>query len=86
SGFSYNLIVVRLHWLRAKAMRDRWQEELTLVMHEMTWTSAYFAHQSHEWDSRAWDPSQSPSSGHKCFSMRQAKMWKMFATTAINEF
>ncbi|KDQ49396.1 hypothetical protein JAAARDRAFT_143485, partial [Jaapia argillacea MUCL 33604] len=77
---------VRLHWLRAKAMRNHWQEELTLIMHEMTWASAYFAHRSREWDSRARDPSQSLSSGHKCYAMWQAEMWKMFATTAINEF
>ncbi|KAG1782823.1 hypothetical protein EV702DRAFT_950816, partial [Suillus placidus] len=32
----------RVHWLRAKALRDRWREELILVKLEMDWTHNFF--------------------------------------------
>ena len=35
-------IVYRISWLRAKARYTRWEEELSLVKHEMTWTVAWF--------------------------------------------
>ncbi|KAG1901611.1 uncharacterized protein F5891DRAFT_979428 [Suillus fuscotomentosus] len=32
------LLVYRVHWLKAKARWQRWEEELSLVQHEMGWT------------------------------------------------
>ncbi|KAG1868406.1 hypothetical protein F4604DRAFT_1584764, partial [Suillus subluteus] len=32
----------RVHWLRTKALRDQWVEELILVEHEMGWTLEFF--------------------------------------------
>ncbi|KDQ52390.1 hypothetical protein JAAARDRAFT_138650, partial [Jaapia argillacea MUCL 33604] len=40
---------IQLHWLQAKAMHDRWEEELTIIMHEMKWVCKYFAHRSCQW-------------------------------------
>ena len=36
--------VYRVNWLRAKAHYDRWEEELTMVVHEMEWTTLWFKH------------------------------------------
>ncbi|KAG6326274.1 hypothetical protein ID866_12815, partial [Astraeus odoratus] len=32
----------RITWLKAKARRDRWKEELLLVRYEMLWTTLWF--------------------------------------------
>ncbi|KDQ49419.1 hypothetical protein JAAARDRAFT_143459, partial [Jaapia argillacea MUCL 33604] len=54
-----------LHWLCAKAMWDRWEEEIMLVMHKMKWVCNYFMHRRGTWLSRSNDISQSPTPGHK---------------------
>ncbi|KDQ56935.1 hypothetical protein JAAARDRAFT_131204 [Jaapia argillacea MUCL 33604] len=41
--------VVRLRWLRAKAMRDCWQEELTFIINEMDWVCNYFNYHGDSW-------------------------------------
>src|SRR6201999_682048 len=45
--------VKRIHWLRARAQKLRWQEELLLVTYEMQWVVRYFMHQSRMWNERA---------------------------------
>ncbi|KAG2354213.1 hypothetical protein BDR07DRAFT_1237231, partial [Suillus spraguei] len=35
-----------VHWLRTKALRDRWAEELLLMGHEMRWTINFLAHKT----------------------------------------
>ncbi|KAI6010227.1 hypothetical protein EDC04DRAFT_2522884, partial [Pisolithus marmoratus] len=32
----------RINWLKARARRDRWKEEVSLVRHEMLWTGLWF--------------------------------------------
>lgn len=44
------LTVRRIHWLRARAQRMRWQEEVTLTGYEMQWTVRYFQHMSRKWE------------------------------------
>ncbi|KAG1859310.1 hypothetical protein DFJ58DRAFT_840183 [Suillus subalutaceus] len=39
----------RVHWLHAKALRDRWEEEMLLVQHEMNWTCNFFVHKANQW-------------------------------------
>ncbi|KIM71052.1 hypothetical protein PILCRDRAFT_33210, partial [Piloderma croceum F 1598] len=38
----------RVHWLKAKAWRDRWAEEVTLLVNEMDWTLGFFEHRASE--------------------------------------
>lgn len=40
---------MRVNWLRAKARRDRWTEELELVQKEMVWTVRGFNKKAEEW-------------------------------------
>ncbi|KAG1818960.1 hypothetical protein DFJ58DRAFT_850222 [Suillus subalutaceus] len=42
----------RVNWLKAKARWSRWQEELSLVRHEMGWTINWFKYHEKEWDRR----------------------------------
>ncbi|KAF8802066.1 hypothetical protein BYT27DRAFT_7008681, partial [Phlegmacium glaucopus] len=41
--------VRRVHWLRARAQRMRWEEQVTLTSYEMHWTVRYFLHKSRAW-------------------------------------
>jgi hypothetical protein len=62
-------IVYRVHWLKAKARRDRWAEEATLLVHEMDWIVAFFEHRASEWRRRVPErTSSSPSTadGEDC--------------------
>ncbi|KAG1843164.1 hypothetical protein DFJ58DRAFT_665500 [Suillus subalutaceus] len=44
--------VYRVHWLRAKALRDRWKEEMMLVQLEMDWTCNFFLWKATQWGDR----------------------------------
>jgi hypothetical protein len=43
------LLVQRVHWLRARAQRMRWQEEVTLTTYEMQWTVKFFTYNAEMW-------------------------------------
>ncbi|KAI5990069.1 hypothetical protein EDC04DRAFT_2588096, partial [Pisolithus marmoratus] len=43
----------RINWLKARARRDRWKEEVSLVMHEMLWTGLWFEYHKKMWEQRA---------------------------------
>ncbi len=45
--------VYRVHWLKAKARRDRWQEEHVLVLSEMKWTVLFYQNKASVWKGRA---------------------------------
>ncbi|KAG1738158.1 uncharacterized protein EDB91DRAFT_1054793 [Suillus paluster] len=46
------LIFHMVNWLQAKARWQRWEEELSLVQHEMGWTVSWFRQKKDEWDRR----------------------------------
>jgi len=48
-----NMPVYRVHWLKAKARRDRWQEERILLASEMQWTELFFRHRGSRWKTLA---------------------------------
>ncbi|CAA7269133.1 unnamed protein product [Cyclocybe aegerita] len=39
----------RIHWLWARAQKERWSEEYVLTGHEMEWTTRYFMHRAEWW-------------------------------------
>ena len=47
------LSVYRVHWLKAKAQKDRWAEEVTLLTNEMDWVSTFFRMQASMWNNHA---------------------------------
>lgn len=78
--------VYRVHWLRAKARRDRWAEEKLIVRHEMDWTVLYFVRQAEVWVSRMLSADEVTQPGHRCYAARQVNMWKKFAEQAKDAF
>jgi hypothetical protein len=76
--------VKRVHWLRARAQKDRWHEEVILVTYEMQWTVRYFLQRSKTWEAGA--ESVNVSAGAKAYALRQGSLWKNLADVADNVF
>ncbi|KAI5987803.1 hypothetical protein EDC04DRAFT_2588969, partial [Pisolithus marmoratus] len=67
--------VYRINWLKARARRDRWKEEVLLVRHEMLWTSLWFKHHKNIWEKRAL---QSTEPGKEAYANKQIGLWSDF--------
>ncbi|KAI5990270.1 hypothetical protein EDC04DRAFT_2912013 [Pisolithus marmoratus] len=65
----------RINWLKARARRDRWKEEVLLVRHEMLWTSLWFKHHKNIWEKRAL---QSTEPGKEAYANKQIGLWSDF--------
>ena len=68
--------VYRGHWLRAKALKDRWEEEITLLQSEMMWTRNFFDHKAHYWDSLFNDAEERGKMGAACYAARQRSIYR----------
>ncbi|KAG1887759.1 hypothetical protein F4604DRAFT_1570502, partial [Suillus subluteus] len=73
----------RVNWLKAKARWNRWEEELSLVQHEMGWTVSWFKSQEEKWQLR-WHQATKP--GHQPYAHKQVLVWKAFAAEAEEKF
>ncbi|KIN98407.1 hypothetical protein M404DRAFT_157909, partial [Pisolithus tinctorius Marx 270] len=71
--------VYRINWLKARARRDRWKEELSLVRHEMLWSTIWFKSQKNRWEKR---DEQSLEPGTEAFANKQMGLWGDFAKKA----
>jgi hypothetical protein len=70
-------IVYRISWLRAKARYTRWEEELSLVKHEMKWTVAWFETYENIWQKRFEDvEDEECADGLRCYALRQSQLWR----------
>ncbi|KAI6034671.1 hypothetical protein BKA83DRAFT_4461027 [Pisolithus microcarpus] len=58
-----------INWLKARARRDRWREEVSLVRHEMLWTTLWFQYQKEIWETQAL---QSTEPGKEAYASKQA--------------
>lgn len=81
-----SFVVYRVHWLRTKSQRDRWEEELILVQHEMDWTYNFFIFKSKQWDTRYQKAKAGNQDGHACYAARQAHVYSTLAGHAIDSF
>ncbi|KAG2094376.1 uncharacterized protein F5147DRAFT_763866 [Suillus discolor] len=77
---SWNEEFYRVHWLRAKALRDRWREEMILVKLEMDWTSTQWG--DHMQESLEKRPSGSRMLRRKAIPNRHSPVLAMPATPA----
>lgn len=73
-----NQIVYRVHFLRALARYDRWEEEELVTGYEMIWTRRYFDYRQMIWCKYAKGP-LSTTPGHTNYAMRQAATWGRMA-------
>jgi hypothetical protein len=78
--------VYRVHWLRTKALRDRWAEELLLVQHEMEWTYNFFLHKAEVWVVHMRDAKADGLEGRRCYAARQGNMYRLLGQHAHVSF
>lgn len=76
--------VQRVHWIRARAQKNRWEEEFLLVQYEMEWTTRSFLHKAQEWQDRFGEPNVDP--GPKAYAARQSSQWRRMAFDADRLF
>ena len=82
-----DLQVYHVHWLKAKAQRDRWWEEERMLFQEMEFVTAFMEHWASIWKKWAMSSrSEEFSSGAECYVLRTADMWQTFADHAQLEF
>jgi hypothetical protein len=82
--------VKRVHFLRVRALKKRWQEEHMLLIYEMQWTVRFFKNKAEKWRDGALTPDI--STGAKAYALRQEARWiqmslksdKLFKKTAID--
>lgn len=80
-----------MHWLKAKAKKDRWNEECQILAAEMEWTTRFFKHRSSVWkglldDIQTKDSTISENSGLICYGRGQAQLWPRLAEEALSAF
>ncbi|KAG1729059.1 uncharacterized protein EDB91DRAFT_1085839 [Suillus paluster] len=83
---SWNEEFYRVHWLQAKALRDRWKEELILVELEMDWMCNFFLWKSTQWGDRMRESLVKHLPGHACYSRRQSQMYSLLVQDAQAAF
>ena len=78
--------VYRVHWLRAKAQKMRWIEELQCLQVEMESAVRFFRHQEQLWqeNENLMEPQSHP--GHAAWAARQGAMWHSMAVQAESKF
>jgi hypothetical protein len=65
---------------------DRWQEEVTLVRHEMHWTTLWFQKQIKTWTDYSIRGEDYLPIGHKAYAVKQQKLWTLFHRKALEKF
>ena len=78
--------VTRVNWLRAKARKTRWEEEVVILQHEMTWTQMWFEHQMIKWKGRMEAANLASKMGHHAYAAKQVRIWSEFGQHARTEF
>ncbi|KAI6026891.1 hypothetical protein BKA83DRAFT_4049978, partial [Pisolithus microcarpus] len=68
-----------INWLKARARRDRWREEVSLVRHEMFWTTLWFQYEKEIWETRVL---QSTEPGKEAYASKQVELWSDFTNKA----
>ncbi|THH12732.1 hypothetical protein EW146_g7416 [Bondarzewia mesenterica] len=76
----------RVHWLRAKALRDQWQEQTKLLEAEMDWTVICFHNKCDVWGSHMEMVDVVEKPGHHAYAAQQKEMWDRFSNQALEEF
>ncbi|KAH9069437.1 hypothetical protein EDB83DRAFT_2314461 [Lactarius deliciosus] len=76
----------QVHWLRARAQKMRWIEELQCLQVEMGSTVRFFRHQEQFWQAKQEliEPKSQP--GHAAWAARQSTMWSSMAMQAESKF
>lgn len=76
-----------MHWLKAKAQHDRWQEEKELILSEMDWVRQYFLSKAGEWTQLAVASNCAEQhQGLTSHALKTVNMWKQLVEYMITRF
>jgi hypothetical protein len=75
-----------MHWLRAKAQKTRWIEELQCLQVEMESAVRFFQYQEQFWQEKNRLIDHRTHPGHAAWAARQNAMWHSMATQAHSRF
>jgi hypothetical protein len=78
--------VYRVHWLRAKAQKTRWIEELQCLQVEMESALRFFRYQEQFWREKQELIDSRSQPGHVAWAARQSAMWHSMALQADSRF
>ncbi|KAF9555065.1 hypothetical protein CPC08DRAFT_643398, partial [Agrocybe pediades] len=84
SQADYQKEFYRVHWLRARAEKDRWQEELQLTRHEMEWTTRFYMHMAQVWAQHRNNCREKP--GFTAYAEQQIALWNDLGHIVENLF
>jgi len=79
----------RVNWLRSRAQKNRWEEELPCTEWEMVWTVLYFMHQRDKWYQRLQlekNVQQEASLGRLAYCEQQIGQWEELARAGDAQF
>ncbi|KIO01363.1 hypothetical protein M404DRAFT_150062 [Pisolithus tinctorius Marx 270] len=68
--------IYRIHWLRAKAVQDRWTEEEELLTAKFQWTLNFFTHRAVQWQLFQ---SKCEAIGPTCYTAKQIAIFERLA-------
>lgn len=75
-----------MHWLRARALLQRWKEEFILVGYEMGWTVNFYLHQSQIWTNRKAYADSMGDCGAAAYAARKISTYQLVASTLDARF
>jgi hypothetical protein len=82
----YQFTVNRVHWIRARGQRNRWQEEFVLTGYEMEWTVRSYMFKSMEWDKHLQSSLADGDAGAAAYAARKKDDWNLMAYKADRQF
>ena len=84
--FSYceKYLVKRVHFLCARALKNRWDEEHILLNYEMQWMVRFFKKKLEKWKVAVYSPNI--SSGAKAYALRREYWWKAMSIKSDTVF
>ncbi|KIK39910.1 hypothetical protein CY34DRAFT_88331, partial [Suillus luteus UH-Slu-Lm8-n1] len=72
--------------LWTKALRDRWNEEVMIVKHEMQWSINFFKHRAKHWLGHMHNTTSTGLTRHMCYAAQQSHIYDQLAAHAEHSF
>ncbi|KAI5997598.1 hypothetical protein EDD15DRAFT_2364364 [Pisolithus albus] len=76
----------RIHWLRAKAVKDRWEEEEDLLVSEFHWTMNFFKFRAKKWNKKCVSFKAAGLHGAACYAARQKAVYDRLAEQGASKW
>ncbi|KAI5982383.1 hypothetical protein EDD15DRAFT_2180961 [Pisolithus albus] len=75
-----------IHWLRAKAVKDRWEEEEDLLVLEFHWTMNFFKFRAKKWNKKCLSFKAAGLHGAACYAARQKVVYDWLAEQGASKW